>query len=111
MATKTITAENFHKEVFSAGKPVILDFWAEWCSPCQMLSPVISELSDRLRDTVLVGKVNVDEQPELAQFYNVTTIPTVIRFDQGRVVKRLAGYYPLEQLCEVLSIELLHETQ
>lgn len=111
MAPKTITAENFHKEVFSAIKPVILDFWVEWCQPCQRLSPVISELSERLGDTVLVGKVNIDTQPELAQFYNVTTIPTVIRFDQGRIVKRLTGYYPLAQLCEVLDIELPHVAQ
>lgn len=106
MAEKMITSQNFLNEVTLAEKPVIVDFWAPWCQPCRRLSYVISELEERLGDTAVIGKVNIDEQPELARIHGVTTIPTMIRFDQGVATGRMTGFYSLERLCEGLRLEL-----
>ena len=80
MAVVTITKENFEQEVLQSAKPVLLDFWASWCGPCRMLSPVVDEVAEERTD-VKVGKVNVDEQPELAGQFGVMSIPTLLVFE------------------------------
>ena len=82
MAVVTITKENFEQEVLQSAKPVLLDFWASWCGPCRMLSPVVDEVAEERTD-VKVGKVNVDEQPELAEQFKVMTIPSLFVFQNG----------------------------
>ena len=90
MAVVTITKENFEQEVLQSAKPVLLDFWASWCGPCRMLSPVVDEVAEERTD-VKVGKVNVDEQPELAGEFGVMSIPTLLVFAQGKLVLELLG--------------------
>ena len=83
MAVVTITKENFAQEVLQSEKPVLLDFWASWCGPCRMLSPIVDEVAEERTD-VKVGKVNVDEQPELAGEFGVMSIPTLLVFKGGK---------------------------
>ena len=92
-----ITKENFEIEVLNSDKPVVIDFWAVWCGPCKMVAPTFEALSAELPD-VKFGKVNVDEQPELAQQFKVMTIPTFILFKNGQVVDQAAGALPKETL-------------
>ncbi len=98
MAEITITKENFNDEVTNCDKTVLVDFWADWCGPCKMLAPTISEIAEEFADSVKVGKVNVDEQPELADKFGITSIPTVIAFKGGKVVGTSVGYVPKSKL-------------
>ena len=93
MAVITITKENFAQEVLQSEKPVLLDFWASWCGPCRMLSPIVDEVAEE-RSDVKVGKVNVDEQPELAGEFGVMSIPTLLVFRGGRLVNQAVGARP-----------------
>ncbi len=90
----TITRDNFKKEVVEAGKPVLLDFWASWCAPCRMLSPSIDQLSQQYGDKVVVGKINIDEERELAQQFGVMSIPSVFVIKNGKVVDSAVGVRP-----------------
>ena len=101
MAELKITKENFQKEVVESDKPVLLDFWAEWCGPCQMVLPVIEELSNELTD-VKVGKVNIDEQMELARQFRVMSIPTLMVIKDGKEVKREIGARSREGILDML---------
>ena len=101
MATE-IKQENFSTFV-KQDKPVLVDFWATWCGPCRMLSPVVEEVSQAHADTLAVGKVNVDECPELAQQFGVMSIPTLILFKDGEVVDKRIGYQPKDELEEMLK--------
>ena len=101
MATE-IKQDNFATFV-KQDKPVLVDFWATWCGPCRMLSPVVEEVSQAHADTLAVGKVNVDECPELAQQFGVMSIPTLILFKDGEVVDKRIGYQPKDQLEEMLK--------
>ena len=103
MAEITITKDNFEEEVLKSAQPVLVDFWASWCGPCKMLSPVISELADEYEGKVKVGKVNVDEQPELAAAFRVASIPTVVLFKDGEIADRSVGYRPKQQLEEMIK--------
>ena len=85
-----ITNENFEQEVLNSEKPVIVDFWAPWCGPCKMILPIIEELSTELTD-VKVGKVNVDEQEDLARQYGIMSIPTLLVFKDGKIVNQAVG--------------------
>ena len=102
MAVVTITKENFEQEVLQSAKPVLLDFWASWCGPCRMLSPVVDELAEERTD-VKVGKVNVDEQPELAGQFGVMSIPTLLVFEQGKLVRQAVGARPKASVLDLLG--------
>lgn len=91
MAEIIITKENFENEVLNSDKPVLVDFWAQWCGPCRMLGPIIEEIANDYEGKVKVGKVNVDEQPNLASKYGIASIPTVIVFKNGKPEKTLVG--------------------
>ena len=99
----TFTTANFNEEVLQSDIPVLVDFWASWCMPCKMLSPVIEELAEEA-DGYKVGKVNVDEEPELARQYNVMSIPTVLVFKGGQVVKQSVGVQPKEALEDMVRM-------
>lgn len=101
MATE-IKQENFSSFV-AQEKPVLVDFWATWCGPCRMLSPLVEEVSQEHADTLAVGKVNVDECPELAQQFGVMSIPTLILFKDGQVVDKRIGYQPKDELENMLK--------
>jgi len=104
MAEVILTKENFETEVLKSDIPVLVDFWATWCGPCMMLSPVIAELAEELEGKVKVGKVNVDEQNELAMQYRVASIPTLLLFKNGELVKTTVGFMPKNTLIEELGL-------
>ena len=98
-----VTKENFAAEVESSETPVLLDFWAAWCGPCRMLAPVLEELAGEFDGKVKFGKVNVDEQPELAMRYGVQSIPTLILFRGGEPVNASVGVVPADSIRAMLG--------
>ena len=104
MAEVILTKENFETEVLKSDIPVLVDFWATWCGPCMMLSPVIAELAEEFEGKVKVGKVNVDEQSELAMQYQVTNIPTLLLFKNGELAKMTVGFKKKDLLIEELGL-------
>lgn len=101
MSVLHITKENFEDQVLHSDKPVLLDFWASWCGPCRMVSPTIDEIASE-RSDIKVGKVNVDEQPELASAFQVMSIPTLVVMKGGKVVNRTMGAQPKAQILSLL---------
>ena len=101
MAVLTITKDNFESEVIQSDKPVLLDFWAAWCGPCRMVSPIVDEVAGE-RDDVKVGKINIDEQMELAQKFGVMSIPTLIVMKNGQLVTKAVGAMPKEDILKML---------
>lgn len=101
MAVINITKENFAQEVLHSEKPVLLDFWASWCGPCRMVSPVVDEIAGE-RSDILVGKVNVDEEPALASAFNITSIPTLVVLRGGEVVNRATGARPKSSILSLI---------
>ena len=100
-----ITKENFDDEVRNyKGLPILLDFWAGWCGPCMMLAPVVEEIADEYDGKVRVGKVNVDEQPELAAAFRIESIPLLVVVKDGAIVKQSVGYRSKEDVLEMLGI-------
>lgn len=101
MAIIKLTKDNFEQEVLKSEKPVLVDFYADWCGPCQMLSPVVDEVAEE-RDDIKVGKINVDEQMELAQKYGVMTIPTLLVIKNGEIVNKHIGALSKSGVTELL---------
>ncbi|HNX73794.1 MAG TPA: thioredoxin [Spirochaetales bacterium] len=94
----TLTAENFKSEVMESDIPVLVDFWAEWCMPCKMISPLVAQIADAYRGKLKVGKVNVDDQGDLASQFGIISIPTLIVFKNGQVVKQKVGSIPKHEI-------------
>ncbi|MBO5072205.1 MAG: thioredoxin [Eubacterium sp.] len=101
MAVIEITVENFEQEVMQSDKPVLLDFWAVWCGPCQMLSPLVDEVAEE-REDIKIGKINVDEQQELAVKYQVMSIPTLLVMKNGELANRSVGLISKDQILDLL---------
>ena len=104
MAEIKLTADNFENEVLKADKPVLVDFWAEWCGPCKMIAPIVAEIAEEYEGKVKVVKINIDEEIKLAVEYGVTSIPTLLLFKNGEVVKKTIGYSPKGELIAELGI-------
>ena len=98
MAEIKITSANFEAEVLKSELPVLVDFWAAWCGPCRMLAPAVAQIAAECEGKVKVGKVNVDEEPELAQRFGIMSIPTVLVFKDGKKVNQSIGLVPKEKL-------------
>lgn len=102
MSEIKITETNFSSEVIGAQKPVLLDFWAEWCGPCQMLAPTIEEIANE-NDSISVGKVNVDEEPRLATEFGITSIPTLVLLKNGKALRTVVGYRTKAEIEEFIK--------
>ncbi len=102
MSVLNITQENFNTEVLKSDKPVLIDFWAEWCGPCRMLSPVIEELADEVTEAK-IAKINIDEENELAVQFGVMSIPTIIVVKDGKTVSQTVGVQPKQKILQLLQ--------
>lgn len=102
MSVIKITSDNFDKVVLSAAKPVLLDFWASWCGPCKMLSPIVEEISEENED-IIVGSVNVDEEADLAMQFGIRSIPTLIVFKDGQVANQGIGFMPKQSVLSLIK--------
>ena len=103
MAELKITAANFENEVLNSDKPVLLDFYADWCGPCKMLAPVVHEIAEENAGTIKVGKINGDEQMELAMRFQVSSIPMLVVFKDGKAVAKSVGYRPKTEITAMVE--------
>ena len=103
MSVVKLTVENFEQEVLQAEKPVLVDFYADWCGPCKMMSPIVDEIAEEVGEAVLVGKVNVDEQDELAAKFGVASIPTLVALKNGEVTDTKVGVRPKEDILAMIK--------
>ena len=103
MSVKVITEENFEEEVLNSDKPVLLDFYADWCGPCKMMSPVIDEIAEEIGDIAKVGKVNSDDNMDLAEKYEIMSIPTIMIIRNGQEVKRFLGVTPKSEIIKAIN--------
>ena len=99
----TLTSENFEQEVIKSDIPVLVDFWAAWCGPCMMLAPVVAQIAEEFSGKIKVGKVNVDENQELAAKYMISSIPCVFLFKNGEIAAKSVGYKPYDELVKLLG--------
>lgn len=102
----TLTEANFDAEVLTSSMPVLVDFWAEWCGPCRMLAPTIEELAREYSGTVKVGKVNVDQNTNLAERYGISSIPTIMLFKNGQIIEQTLGVQPKDTLKKMIDKNL-----
>jgi thioredoxin 1 len=103
LGIQTLTTATFDEAVRAADTPIVVDFWAEWCGPCKMITPILEELAKEQTGRIAVAKLNVDENPDLAMRYNVMSIPTLLVFRDGELAKRLVGAKPKSALLQELS--------
>ncbi len=103
MAVVTVTSENFDSTVLGSNKPVLVDFWASWCGPCRMVSPIVDEIGNESEGRYKVGKINVDEQPDLASRYNVMSIPTLMVFKNGEPAQTSVGVKSKQDILSMLD--------
>ena len=103
MATVPVTDASFDADVLKSDKPVVVDFWAEWCGPCKQIGPSLEEIAEEMGEDVVIAKVNIDENPQAAQNYGVQSIPTLMIFKGGEVVERFVGAQPKVRLQEALD--------
>ena len=101
MSAINVNKNNFDQEILNSGKPVLLDFWASWCGPCRMVSPIVDEIAAE-RSDIKVGKINVDDQPELAARFGIMSIPTLVVMKNGKVVNQAVGARPKAQILAML---------
>lgn len=101
MTAININKNNFQNEVLNSDKPVLLDFWASWCAPCRMVVPIVEEIASERRD-IKVGKINVDEEPELANKFSIMSIPTLVVMKNGKIVQQVSGARPKNAILEML---------
>lgn len=106
MAELEITKNNFTDEVMNSDMPVLLDFWATWCGPCRMISPIVKELAEEYSGKLKVGKVNVDEEAELASAFGITSIPTIVLIKNGKTVNSSIGFMTKDQLVKMINNEV-----
>lgn len=98
-----VTSKNFKKEVMESEVPVVIDFYATWCGPCRMLAPIISEVAEEMGDRAKICKIDIDEEPELAEEFGVESIPTLLRVDGGVITNWLTGFVPKEEVLALLD--------
>ncbi len=103
MSVLKITKDNFEQEVMNSDKPVLLDFWASWCGPCRMVGPIVEEIAEETVGRVKVGKVNVDEEPDLAQTFDVSSIPTLVVMKNGQVAQSTVGVKSKQAILNILE--------
>ena len=103
MAAVNINKDNFESAVLGSEKPVLLDFWASWCGPCRMLAPIVHEIAEEYPQ-IVVGKVNVDEEPELAKAFGIVSIPTVVAVENGEVTGQSVGFVEKQKLLALLNL-------
>lgn len=99
----TVTTDNFKEEVLESTIPVLADFWAQWCVPCRMVGPILAQMADEYDGKLKVAKINVDEAGELAVEYNIVSIPSILLFDKGKVVKQQVGAVPRQTLEQMVA--------
>jgi len=104
MSVITLTKNNFDDEVISSPVPVLIDFWASWCAPCRMLSPIIDKVADEAGDRAKVCKINVDDNPELAQRFDIMSIPTLIVMKNGKLAGTSMGIMPKEEILKMIDL-------
>lgn len=105
MSVVAVGKANFEELVIKSEKKVLLDFWAPWCGPCKMIAPILAQLAEKYEDKLVVGKVNVDEEMELAVKFQIASIPTLLVFEKGNLVAKTMGYMPLSSLEDWLQDE------
>jgi thioredoxin 1 len=103
MAALHFSQENFKKDVLESEQPVLVDFWATWCGPCRMIAPIVEQLADEYNGRAKVGKVDVDENPDIARQYGVMSIPTLAVIKGGQIVSKVVGAYPKPRIAEMLD--------
>ncbi len=102
--TVNVTESTFDEEVLQSGKPVLVDFWADWCGPCKMIAPVLEEIAEEHQNSLKIAKVNVDENPNLANQFGISAIPTMVLFEGGKVAHKIVGFSGKEALLSKLGL-------